>query len=121
MSKLEQLEKMRKEIAFHSLLYYDLNTSIISDSEYDNLVFELAKLSEEADYEGIDGWHFDEFMDFWCDDTRYTSGFSLKCRYEEEIIERAVKAFEDGKLDISKETFESHIKWIRKKEENYAS
>ena len=39
-----KIDNLRKEIEYHNKLYYDENTNIISDFEYDNKMKELIEL-----------------------------------------------------------------------------
>ena len=41
---LETIERLRRSILVHSHLYYEMNTSIISDIEFDRRAMELVRL-----------------------------------------------------------------------------
>lgn len=60
----ETIEFLRDEILIHSYLYYELDTNVISDYEYDMMCKDLAKLQacfpEVAEY---CAWH-EYFHDF---------------------------------------------------------
>lgn len=44
---IEKVERLRREIEYHNYRYYVLDSPIISDAEYDELMRELKKLEEE--------------------------------------------------------------------------
>lgn len=43
-STLETIERLRRSILVHSHLYYEMNTNIISDIEFDRRAMELVRL-----------------------------------------------------------------------------
>lgn len=50
LSKVEQIKKLTSELLYHCHLYYDLDSPIISDAEYDRKFDELFALENEANF-----------------------------------------------------------------------
>ena len=47
---IEQIKKLTEELLYHCNLYYNLDSPIISDAEYDKKYSELEKLEDEANF-----------------------------------------------------------------------
>lgn len=69
------IRRRRRQVWIHSILYYRLNTSIVSDAQYDAWARELAEL--QATYPDLSDQveYYDKFKD-WGKDGNY-SGFTL--------------------------------------------
>ena len=50
MEKIEQIKKLTEELLYHCHLYYDLDSPILSDAEYDKKYSELEQLENEANF-----------------------------------------------------------------------
>lgn len=66
MSKLSNLERcsvLQRKIIIHSILYYELNISILSDKEFDNMCKKLLTgIKHTKDYEWSDYYYvFEDF------------------------------------------------------------
>lgn len=79
---------LRLQMLVHSCMYYELNTNIISDSEFDKRARELAKLqNEHPDISEKVQWH--EAFIGWDG----TTGFNLPLR-DPWVLDRAQKLLE---------------------------
>jgi len=69
----ELINRRRRQILIHSCIYYRLNSSIWTDSQYDQKARELQKLQEQYPDIAAECDFHDAFKDF----TETTSGFKL--------------------------------------------
>lgn len=70
MTELEYIEWMRRYILVHSRLYYEMDTNVVSDKEYDKMGYELAQKQKDIQFHR--GMYWDVFSDF-----DGTTGFDL--------------------------------------------
>ena len=69
----EKIDWLQRYIIVHSYLYYELNTNVISDKEYDRRSKNLAKAREK--YPEL--WKTSEYYRQFGDDYNGATGFSL--------------------------------------------
>ena len=50
MNSIEKIKKLTEELLYHCHLYYDLDSPILSDTEYDKKFNELEQLENEANF-----------------------------------------------------------------------
>lgn len=70
---LSLINRRRRQILVHSFLYYRMNTSIISDSTYDEWARDLADLQTKYPEVAREGVYADAFADF----SESVTGFDL--------------------------------------------
>lgn len=68
----EKIQQRRQQILVHSFLYYQLNTNIVSDHDYDRWSKELADLQREYPEESKRARYYEAFKGF-----DGSSGFDL--------------------------------------------
>lgn len=73
MTKQQEIDFLQRYIIFHSYVYYELNTNIISDKVYDVKAKELAALKEQYP----DLWKSSEYYKQFGDDYNGATGFTL--------------------------------------------
>lgn len=72
----EKIQQRRYQMLVHSYLYYGLNTSIVSDSDFDKWAKELVLLQKAYPEEAVKARYHDEFKNF-----DGSSGFDLPYNY----------------------------------------
>ena len=50
MNKIDRIKELTEELLYHCHLYYDLDSPILSDTEYDKKYNELEQLENEANF-----------------------------------------------------------------------
>lgn len=78
LSITEQLDWLCRKIIIHSIIYYDYNTNIISDPDYDKLARQLERLVNE-NRDKINSCYYYECLK----DYTAATGFDLKDRLED--------------------------------------
>jgi len=68
----EKIEQRRRQILVHSCLYYQMDSSYISDATFDNWCKELVEMQQNHPSESKVGIYYDYFKDF-----TGSSGFDL--------------------------------------------
>src|ERR1019366_5530141 len=61
---IAEITKLRKQVAFHSILYYRCDHSLWSDERYDVACKKLASLQRVYPTESREAKHFEAFEDF---------------------------------------------------------
>lgn len=79
LSITDQLDWLCRKIIIHSIIYYDYNTNIISDPDYDKLARQLEQLVNE-NMDKISNCYYSECLK----DYTAATGFDLKDRLEDE-------------------------------------
>lgn len=85
LSKQEKLDWLQRYIIVHSYLYYEKDTNVISDREYDRRAKNLAKIREK--YPEL--WKNSEYFKQFGNDYNGATGFTLYHdldEYQKEII-----------------------------------
>lgn len=74
-----KISYLQRQVIVHSLLYYELNESVISDKEFDDLSRQLVKMQRNASKDDLrNSQYYYCFYDF-----DGTTGFHLKDRLNE--------------------------------------
>lgn len=68
----EKIQQRRYQMLVHSYLYYQLNTGIVTDQDFDGWARELVELQENYPEESRKARYYEEFKDF-----DGSSGFDL--------------------------------------------
>lgn len=68
----ERIEYLRKKLLVHSIIYYRLDESLISDEKWAEWALELEKLVKEHPKEGQNSFLAEEFKDF-----DHSTGYNL--------------------------------------------
>lgn len=79
MNILDKLDYLCRKIIIHSIIYYDYNENIISDSDYDKLCKQLYKLIQENQNDIQNCYYFNILKDY-----SPATGFDLKYKLEDE-------------------------------------
>lgn len=79
LSITDQLDWLCRKIIIHSIIYYDYNTNIISDPDYDKLARQLEKLVNENRDKISSCYYYECLKDYTA-----ATGFDLKDRLEDE-------------------------------------
>lgn len=79
LSIIDQLDWLCRKIIIHSIIYYDYNTNIISDPDYDELARQLERLVNE-NRDKISTCYYHECLK----DYTAATGFDLKDRLTDE-------------------------------------
>lgn len=79
LSTTDQIDWLCRKIIIHSIIYYDYNTNIISDPDYDKLARQLERLVN-GNRDKISGCYYYECLK----DYTAATGFDLKDRLEDE-------------------------------------
>lgn len=69
---IQRIEYLRKKLLVHSIIYYRLNESIISDTKWAEWALELETLVREHPEEGQNSFLAKEFQDF-----DHSTGYNL--------------------------------------------
>ncbi|MCV4329250.1 hypothetical protein OH542_21375 [Bacillus velezensis] len=77
-SLIEIISQRRRQILVHSYLYYQLNTNVVSDCQYDKWMKELVELQKKYPDESAKSAYADEFKGF-----DGSTGFDLPFIYPE--------------------------------------
>ena len=78
LSITDQLDWLCRKIIIHSIIYYDYNTNIISDPDYDKLARQLERLVNENRDEINNCYYYECLKDYTA-----ATGFDLKDRLED--------------------------------------
>lgn len=71
-----KISYLQRRVIVYSIMYYELNQSCISDSEYDKISRQLAKMQSEANFELLKGTQY-----YYCMyDFDGNTGFDLPSR-----------------------------------------
>lgn len=68
----ELINRRRRQILVHSIIYYRLNDNIIPDSQWTQWAVELEELQNKYPDIAAEGYHAEKFKDF-----DHSSGFNL--------------------------------------------
>ena len=60
----ERIRQRRRQILLHSYIYYNLNESIVSDSDWSKWAMELVNLQKAFPEESLRTQYYNEFVDF---------------------------------------------------------
>ena len=74
---LERIQLLQRSILVQSFAYYQLDSNILSDFQYDANAKQLAELKKQYPEEFKRSRYYDYFHDYCQDDIQYTSGFDL--------------------------------------------
>lgn len=74
---LEKIQLLQRSILVDSFCYYELNSNLKSDFQYDANAKQLAELKKQYPEEFKRSRYYDYFHDYCQDDIHYTSGFDL--------------------------------------------
>ena len=85
----ELITRRRRQILIHSCIYYRLNSSIWTDTEYDAKARELQELQEKYPGLAAECPYYADFKDF----TESTTGFSLPI-HDPSIVIKAQRLLE---------------------------
>ena len=84
---LEKIQLLQRSILVSSFAYYELDSNILTDFQYDDNAKQLAELKKQYPDEFHRSRYYEYFHDYCQDDIHYTSGFDL--------LERVKKADKD--------------------------
>ena len=75
----ERIQLLQRSILVQSFAYYELNSNILSDFQYDDNAKQLAEMKKKYPDEFKRSRYYLYFKDYCCEDdnTHYTSGFDL--------------------------------------------
>lgn len=78
-SIVERIQLLQRSILVNSFAYYELDSNILSDFQYDNNAKQLAELKREYPEEFKRSRYYPYFSDYCSEDdnAHYTSGFDL--------------------------------------------
>lgn len=79
LSITDRLDWLCRKIIIHSIIYYDYNTNIISDPDYDKLARQLERLVNENRDKISNCYYYECLKDYTA-----ATGFDLKDRLEDE-------------------------------------
>lgn len=75
---VEKIQLLQRSILVNSFAYYELDSNLLSDYQYDNNARQLADLKRDYPAEFKRSRYFEYFEDYCAEDgTHYTSGFDL--------------------------------------------
>ena len=91
---LEQIQLLQRSILVNSFAYYELDSNILSDFQYDDNAKQLAELKKKYPDEFKRSKYYLYFQDFCSDEdnAHYTSGFDLleKVRKQDDDLYRHI-------------------------------
>ena len=76
---VERIQLLQRSILVNSFAYYELNSNLLSDFQYDDNAKQLAELRKQYPAEFKRSRYYEYFHDYCTDDdnAHYTSGFDL--------------------------------------------
>lgn len=96
LSTVDRISFLERYIILHSVIYYHLNSNVISDSQYDEYAKYLEKLIKLNDKEFKESQYYYAFTDY-----SSATGFDLYDKlndYDKKyLIHLAIKVLQDGK------------------------
>ena len=73
----EKIQLLQRSILVNSFAYYELDSNILTDFQYDDNAKQLAELKKQYPDEFARSRYYEYFHDYCQDDIHYTSGFDL--------------------------------------------
>lgn len=89
---LEKIQLLERSILVNSFAYYELDSNLLSDFQYDANAMQLAELKKEYPKEFNRSRYYDYFHDYCDNGVHYTSGFDLieRVRKKDETLYRYI-------------------------------
>lgn len=84
----EKINRLRRNIEIHSIIYYKYSTNIVSDTYFDELCKELVKMQEEHPEEAAACYKPDLFKDFTGETGMHLTSDPTRFPLAEWLIER---------------------------------
>lgn len=99
---VEKIQLLQRSILVNSFAYYELDSNILSDFQYDENAKQLAELKKQYPDEFKRSRYYPYFHDYCSDDTHYTSGFDLleRVRKKDDELYRHIHIDATMALDI---------------------
>ena len=71
---VRKIKQRRRQIMVHSCIYYEMDTTIVSDKQFDSWAYELKELQKQFPNESKEAELYEEFKD-WDATTGYNLNF----------------------------------------------